>query len=71
MAQKKKRRRITRLSDAVDYDRTADRDSGPSLIDHDRMVILDSELFDDDVDADAASHSLDYYKEQQPPHYGM
>ena len=56
------RRRVVRLSDAVDYDRTADRGNQNEPGDEDRMVI-----FEDDFGAEQGS--LEFYREQQPPHY--
>ena len=61
------RRRIVRLSDAVDYARTADRGSQHEPGDEDRMVI-----FEDDfgpIGPSMEQGSLEFYREQQPPHY--
>ena len=61
------RRRIVRLSDAVDYDRAADRGSQHEPGDEDRMVI-----FEDDfgpIGPSMEQGSLEFYREQQPPHY--
>lgn len=70
----KKRRRVVRLSDAVDYDRTADRTSDRETGDEDRMVILDSELgselIDEPTDESTTTRSREFYEEQKPPHYG-
>lgn len=42
MTAKKKRRRVERPSDAIDYDRTADRNApSDARADDDRMVIFD------------------------------
>lgn len=61
------RRRVVRLSDAVGYDRTADRGNQHEPGDEDRMVI-----FEDDfgpIGSGAEQGSLEFYREQQPPHY--
>ena len=71
MAPKKQRRRVERVSDAVDYDRTADRNSPPDAhADEDRMVIFDSELASDDELSDDLHLTAEDYREQRPPHYG-
>lgn len=59
------RRRVVRKSDAVDYDREADRDRAfVSAYDDERTVILDP-------DQDEQVSALKFYKEQMPPHYGQ
>ncbi|MCQ9333377.1 hypothetical protein NQ042_04585 [Corynebacterium phoceense] len=68
MAQSRKRRRATRLSDAPNYDRTADRPPFQSAFgpDGERAVPVDDE-------AAAAGEELtgeEFYRAQQPPHYG-
>lgn len=71
MSPKKQRRRAKRLSDAVDYDRTADRNPPVDAhADEDRMVIFDSELVTDDELIDDPRLTADDYREQRPPHYG-
>ena len=62
------RRRAVRLSDAVDYDRTADRGSQREAGDEDRMVI-----FEDDfgpISSGAEQGSLEFYREQQSSKIG-
>lgn len=65
MVPKKRRRRVVRPSDAVDYDREADRDRPfHSAFDDERAVIMDP-------DQDEEPSGLEFYKEQMPPHYGQ
>lgn len=80
-AGRRSRRRVTRLSPAEDYDRTADRPDFQSAFrdDGERVVELDTELaaepglasgaVSDDV-ATAHGKSREFYEEQRPPHYG-
>lgn len=77
------RRRVTRLSPAGDYDRTADRPDFQSAFrdDGERVVELDTEPGLDEaadqgsnqgaaLDSDAAGKSREFYEEERPPHYG-
>ncbi len=67
----KQRRRVRRLSDAADYDRTADRPN-PSQVeqsadcDGDRVVQLDDGITPESPELD----DLARYREERPPHYG-
>lgn len=71
MTAKKKRRRVERPSDAIDYDRTADRNApSDARADDDRMVIFDSELGTDDELIDDPQLTEADYHDQRPPHYG-
>jgi hypothetical protein len=56
-----------RLSDAVDYDRTADRGNQNEPGDEDRMVIFEGDF--GPIGSGAEQGSLEFYREQQPPHY--
>ncbi|MBX8995654.1 hypothetical protein HCH15_05595 [Corynebacterium testudinoris] len=62
----RKRRRVHRPSDAVDYDRTADSPSAflgkEKPADEQREVILDPEAEESLVDEE-------FWREQRPPHY--
>ncbi len=70
MTQKKKRRRVVRISDAADYDRTADQNTpAQSSVDDDRMVIFDSELSPEPEPIDDPHLTLEDYLEQRPPHH--
>lgn len=62
------RRRVVRRSDASDYDRLADRLVFRSELSNDseRIVRWDTE----GVDSDSQVMSEQFYREQQPPHYG-
>ncbi|QPK79799.1 hypothetical protein G7Y31_03630 [Corynebacterium lizhenjunii] len=62
------RRRAVRKSDAVDYDRSADRPEFHSAFDTDgnRLISLDRVS-----DEEPASHDAAFYEEQRPPHYGQ
>lgn len=75
------RRRVTRLSPAGDYDRTADRPDFQSAFrdDGERVVELDTELGTEpgvepgaaaDTAGETHGKSREFYEEQRPPHYG-
>lgn len=65
MVAPRRRRRVVRKSDAVDYDRQADRGTTfVSAYDDERAVILDP-------DQDEEPTGLKFYKDQMPPHYGQ
>lgn len=64
-APKRQRRRVFRVSEAAEYDRTADRPDFVSAFNDDgeRAVVLDEEA-EDTLQGDA------FLKEQVPPHHG-
>ncbi|WP_293768518.1 hypothetical protein [uncultured Corynebacterium sp.] len=72
MTAPRKRRRAQRLSDAVDYDRTADRPPFQSAFgdDGERIVQLDPDGAEGEADEGGSGTGEQFYREQQPPHYG-
>lgn len=78
---RRNRRRVVRLSDAANYDRTADTPDFQSSFDDDgeRRVSFDTDpggvteeveaLHNDGPRGEAAVREA-FYREQQPPHYG-
>ena len=75
MRSRANRRRVFRQSDAADYDRSADQPGGGAAAgaDEERIVAVD------DVDAspgaepeegESAQRGEQFYRENQPPHYG-
>lgn len=71
MTSRRNRRRVFRQSDAAGYDRSADKPGAPAShgADEERIVTVD--------DADSAAtegesgqRDEQFYRENQPPHYG-
>lgn len=62
------RRRVVRLSDSSDYDRLADRPVFRFAFsdDGEQIVRLDTT----GADCDDSAMDEQFYREQQPPHYG-
>ncbi|MDK8670856.1 hypothetical protein [Corynebacterium sp. MSK195] len=71
MTSRRKRRRVFRQSDAAGYDRSADKPGAPAShgVDEERIVTVDDA---DSVAAEGESGQRDeqFYRENQPPHYG-
>ena len=71
MTFRKNRRRVFRQSEAADYDRSADKPGAPAShgVDEERIVTVDDA---DSVAAEGESGQRDeqFYRENQPPHYG-
>lgn len=70
MTSRRNRRRVFRQSDAAGYDRSADKPGVPAShgVDEERIVTVD----DGDPAAEGESGQRDeqFYRENQPPHYG-
>ncbi|MDK8692731.1 hypothetical protein [Corynebacterium sp. MSK158] len=71
MTSRRNRRRVFRQSAAADYDRSADKPGGPAAhgVDEERIVTVDDA---DSVAVEGESGQRDeqFYRENQPPHYG-
>lgn len=71
MTSRRNRRRVFRQSDAAGYDRSADKPGVPAAhgADEERIVTVDDA---DSVAAEGESGQRDeqFYRENQPPHYG-
>ncbi|MER0071076.1 hypothetical protein ABRP93_08170 [Corynebacterium sp. KPL2850] len=71
---RRQRRRVFRQSDASEYDRSADSPVGQDLAsgegaDAQRIVTIDDAAAEGDG-AQAAERGEEFYRENQPPHYG-
>ena len=64
MTSRRNRRRVFRQSAAADYDRSADKPGAPAAhgADEERIVTVD--------DGDSGQRDEQFYRENQPPHYG-
>ena len=71
MTSRRNRRRVFRQSDAAGYDRSADKPGAPAAhgVDEERIVTVDD---GDSAAAEGESGQRDeqFYRENQPPHYG-
>ncbi|MDV2428746.1 hypothetical protein RAE06_07545 [Corynebacterium tuberculostearicum] len=71
MTSRRNRRRVFRQSAAADYDRSADKPGSPAAhgADEERIVTVDD---GDSAAAEGESGQRDeqFYRENQPPHYG-
>ncbi|WP_297846809.1 hypothetical protein [uncultured Corynebacterium sp.] len=71
MTSRRNRRRVFRQSDAAGYDRSADKPGAPAShgVDEERIVTVDDA---DSAAAEGESGQRDeqFYRENQPPHYG-
>ena len=71
MTSRTNRRRVFRQSAAADYDRSADKPGAPAAhgSDEERIVTVDD---GDSAAAEGESGQRDeqFYRENQPPHYG-
>ena len=72
MTSRKNRRRVFRQSEAVDYDRSADKPGASAAhgVDEDRIVNVDDAESATAAEGESGQRDEKFYRDNQPPHYG-